>query len=187
MLIDEGVESNRRCLLKAHKFLLAHLMPYFHSLFFGNFAEAQEVDGNMTWISIEPFYDDGIDSELFLKLIFFAYSGSLSTSIECEEQSGLRILEEFTRMLVASNRFGFTKLAQVCENKILDTMKKSLDYVEEIKDFASSYNFISLEKKCDDLLRVESLLQPQPLKMSEMKSTSKSVSCASENMPIRSL
>jgi superfamily I DNA and RNA helicase len=161
-------------------------MPYFHSLFFGNFAEAQEVDGNMTWISIEPFYEDGIDGELFKKLITFAYCGSLSNGIECEERSDLRMLEESTSILIASNRFGFTKLAQVCENKIIDIMKKSSDYVDEIKDFANSYNLLTLEKKCDDLLR---LGEPpaQNFKKSEMKSNSKAFSCVSENTPNRSL
>jgi len=180
--IDESIETEKRCVLYAHKFILAQSMAYFQPIFFGEFAESREDDENgVKWISIDPFFEDGIDEIHFRSLINFAYTGSISID-ETEVLSKIDSLDYFMGLIVSANRFGFIKLAQICEIKLVDLMKGMPESVEDTKSFANTYNLISLERKCDELLKLHEPITSSP----DLMSTLRMGSCVSETLPPRS-
>jgi len=142
---ESGVEP-RTIVLRAHKFLLCHFMPYFRPFFYSGFAEASATNDNAAWICIDSFSVDGIEATTFAKLVRFAYSGvceelaCVSSDVQSDED-----IHEVMALLIAASRFGFAPLVQICEKKLLSCVKDSHENAVAMQEFANSYNFPFLE------------------------------------------
>jgi len=68
--------GEKLCLLSSHKFILAHFLPYFYPIFYGDFAEpSAQGENSNAWICIDGFVEDGIEPEIFFSMVKFAYTG----------------------------------------------------------------------------------------------------------------
>ena len=143
-------------------------MSYFHALFYGEFSKINQNKRDV-WICIDNFLDDGIDVNILTKLIRYAYSGNPSpcnlSGKEEEEGEGKSTVmtnitagveklsaeevDEKMKLLIAANRFGFSSYIQLNEKKLLSYARDDLENIQVLKDFAISYNFPVLEKKCE--------------------------------------
>lgn len=171
--------QKREVVLRAHSVILAHFMPYFHTLFHGNFIESgltsggndeSSVVGYGYWLSISSFEEDGLTIEILHRLLLFAYSGSY-VMIDCyrgELHKGLLDSEhihnndismnDIMLLLVTSQRFGFTALTQCCERQLVSHLSDFPENARNCADFAAMFNLPRLEQQCLSMLNVGSKL-----------------------------
>jgi len=138
-------------------------MSYFRALFYGEFSKINQNKRDI-WICIDNFLDDGIDLNILTKLIRYAYSGNPSpcnlhgkeeeksvsiTNFTGPEKLSAEEVDEKMKLLIAANRFGFSSYIQLNEKKLVSYARDDLENIQVLKDFAISFNFPVLEKKCE--------------------------------------
>jgi hypothetical protein len=131
--------------ISAHKVLLSR-MPYFHSLFSGQYRDC-EVDRNgIIHVDLSGFLEDGIDEDTFDRVLQYSYSGTVSIIKEGVPSDTLMSL------IIASNRVGLSQLTQLCEKKLSLHLGDYPENIENCLLFANMYNIPRLSRQCEELL-----------------------------------
>jgi hypothetical protein len=105
--------------------------------------------------------DDGINADAFTRIVRFAYSGScyleeeeeVEEEVEEKEGKANEKLQQDMTILLAANRFGFVALGNLYERKLFNSVKGVPENAMVLKDFAQSFNFPRLERKCEKYLQ----------------------------------
>ena len=135
-------------LLSGHQLLFAS-MPYFNSLFAGDFNDGyMGADGVMVY-DLAGFLADGIDVEAVTRLVQYAYSGAASV-LEVQDSSDLMAL------LIAANRVSLLPLTQLCEKKLSLHLNDYPENIENCFAFAQMYNIPRLSRQCEELMSLSS-------------------------------
>lgn len=135
-------------IISGHK-LLFSIMPYFSSLFSGDFSDGHMgADGVMVY-DLAGFLSDGIDVDTFARLVKYAYSGADSV-LEVEDSNDLMSL------LIASNRVSLLPLTQLCEKKLSLHLNDYPENIENCFAFAQMYNIPRLSRQCEELMSLSS-------------------------------
>lgn len=166
-------EENFEFVLFAHKFIV-HRIPYFEKLFTAKFADCIKFvvinvedsfgavhEKRMQLIDVSGLALDGVDVDVFKKVILFAYTSQCKEDIhlttDCEQirEDKDEVLQEMMQLLAAANRLGFSALAQYSERRIsLCLAFTSLENVLSCYNFAQYYNLPRLEMQCLNLLKL---------------------------------
>jgi hypothetical protein len=120
-------------------------MPYFKSLFSGDFSDGVLGDDGTTLYDLAGFVSDGITADAFESLIQYAYSGA-SSVLDNGDSNDLMDL------LVASNRVNLLRLTQLCEKKLSLHLTDFPENIENCYSFAQMYNIPRLSRQCEELM-----------------------------------
>jgi alpha-tubulin suppressor-like RCC1 family protein len=143
---SEGHKQQEPVLMSGHKLLLAK-MPYFSSLFSGDFNDGHvDADGVVVY-DLAGFLSDGINMDAVERLIKYAYSGAASV-LDVQDSRDLMSL------LIASNRVGLFQLTQLCEKKLSLHLNDYPENIENCYAFAQVYNITRLTRQCEELLNL---------------------------------
>jgi hypothetical protein len=166
----------------AHKFIV-HRIPYFEAFMESNFKDSaiftdhlfqdtlrHHMKKQLQVIDVTFLAADGVDFEMFLKLILYAYTGRLDLNhvgseetildtsagnIRGKSDGALELsVADAMQLLAVSNRLGYNPLAQFCERRIsLAIAFSNPEEVYQCYEFAQYYNLPRLEMQCLAVLR----------------------------------
>lgn len=103
-------------------------------------------------IDISGLIEDGIDIRTFQMVLLYAYTGQFRFSYE-ETDTDID-LNHIMRVLVASNRLGFTTLTMQCERILSLHLGDFFPHnAQNCLEFAIDYNIPRLERQCREILR----------------------------------
>ena len=142
--VCETFELPKPIVVPGHKLLLSK-MPYFKSLFSGDFSDGVLGDDGTTLYDLAGFVSDGITADAFESLIQYAYSGA-SSVLDNGDSNDLMDL------LVASNRVNLLRLTQLCEKKLSLHLTDFPENIENCYSFAQMYNIPRLSRQCEELM-----------------------------------
>jgi hypothetical protein len=160
---DATSDAEFKVLLYAHKVFLCQL-EYFQGLFSCGFVEMQQVhtdqgDPSMCKVPTDGFIEEGMSKQTLLAAVLFAYTGEMNSDVHTVELDASEEEEDdemtFTmNLLLASNRFSFHKLATACERHLVSHLRDYFpDNAINCLQFAKSFGFTRLERKCEEALR----------------------------------